>query len=90
MKKSRRLETTIFTEEDREKVIFFWNNRNARRKQSGTLIWWFKEWLDKNDLHDKAQLIMHTDPKDPHGQDLITLLKHLELKTDKFSFSLKK
>ncbi len=26
-----------------KKKIFFWNNRNARRKQSGTLIWWFKE-----------------------------------------------
>ena len=25
-----------------KKKIFFWNNRNARRKQSGTLIWWFK------------------------------------------------
>ncbi len=25
------------------KKIFFWNNRNARRKQSSTMIWWFKE-----------------------------------------------
>ena len=65
--------------EDREKVIFFWNNRNARRKQSGTLIWWFKEWLDKKNLHDKAQLIMHTDPKDPHGQDLEHIVNHLGL-----------
>ena len=30
-----------------DKMIFFWNNRNARRKQSGTLIFWFKEFLDK-------------------------------------------
>ena len=66
-------------EEDREKVVFFWNNRNARRKQSGTLIWWFKEWLDKEDLHDKAQLIMHTEPKDPHGQDLEHIINHLGL-----------
>ena len=51
------------------KKIFFWNNRNARRKQSGTLIWWFKEWLDKVG-HDKATLLMHTDARDPHGQDL--------------------
>ena len=65
--------------EDREKVIFFWNNRNARRKHSGTLIWWFKEWLDKEDLHDKAQLIMHTEPKDPHGQDLEHIIRHLGL-----------
>ena len=51
------------------KMVFFWNNRNARRKQSGTLIFWFKEFLDKVG-HDKACLIMHTDPKDPNGQDL--------------------
>jgi len=66
-------------EEDREKVIFFWNNRNARRKQSGSLIHWFKDFLDKYDLHEKAQLIMHTDPKDPHGQDLEHIIQHLGL-----------
>ena len=66
-------------ESDQEKVIFFWNNRNARRKQSGTLIFWFKEWLDKHNLHDKAQLIMHTEPRDPHGQDLHHIIEHLEL-----------
>jgi hypothetical protein len=70
---------TTLPEQDRDKVIFFWNNRNARRKQSGTLIWWFKEWLDKKDLHDKAQLIMHTEPKDPHGQDLEHIINHLGL-----------
>jgi len=58
------------------KKIFFWNNRNARRKQSGTLIWWFKEWLDKVG-HDKAVLLMHTDPQDPHGQDLPHLIEKL-------------
>ncbi len=64
---------------DSNKFIAFWNNRNARRKQSGTLLWWWKEWLDKRDLHDKAQLIMHTDPKDPHGQDLTQIAEHLGL-----------
>jgi len=59
-----------------KKKIFVWNNRNARRKQSGTLIWWFKEWLDKVG-HNKATLVMHTDAKDPHGQDLPHLINHL-------------
>jgi glycosyltransferase involved in cell wall biosynthesis len=58
------------------KKVFFWNNRNARRKQSGTVLWWFKEWLDKVG-HDKAILLMHTDPRDPHGQDLPYLIEHL-------------
>jgi len=60
------------------KKIFFWNNRNARRKQSGTLIWWFKEWLDKVG-HDKATLVMHTDARDPHGQDLPHIIDTLGL-----------
>jgi len=64
------------TNKNPDKKIFFWNNRNARRKQSGTLIWWFKEWLDEVG-HDKAMLLMHTDPKDPHGQDLPHLIEHL-------------
>ena len=58
------------------KTIFFWNNRNARRKQSGTLIWWFKEFLDEVG-HDKAMLVMHTDARDQHGQDLPLLIQHL-------------
>ena len=58
------------------KKIFFWNNRNARRKQSGTLIWWFKEWLDEVG-HDKATLVMHTDPRDQHGQDLPHIIEKL-------------
>jgi len=77
-------------EEDRDKVVFFWNNRNARRKQSGTLIFWFKEWLDKENLHDNACLIMHTEPKDPHGQDLEHIIQHLGLKDRQVMLSTKK
>ncbi|MAH49811.1 hypothetical protein CMI37_28585 [Candidatus Pacearchaeota archaeon] len=61
---------------DYDKKLFFWNNRNARRKQSGTLIYWFKEWLDKVG-HDKATLLMHTDARDPHGQDLPHIIEHI-------------
>lgn len=63
---------------NKEKMIFFWNNRNARRKQSGTLIWWFKDFLDRVG-HDNATLIMHTDPKDQHGQDLEAIIHELGL-----------
>lgn len=68
---------------DSEKFIAFWNNRNARRKQSGTLLFWWKEWLDKRDLHQKAQLIMHTEPTDPHGQDLSHIVNQLGLDSDR-------
>ena len=70
--------TSELSDTKKEKKIFFWNNRNARRKQSGTLIWWFKEWLDKVG-HDKATLPMHTDAKDAHGQDLPHIITHLNM-----------
>jgi len=68
--------TTIPNSKD--KMTFFWNNRNARRKQSGSLIFWFKEFLDKVG-HDKAVLLMHTDPGDVHGQNLTAIINDLEL-----------
>jgi glycosyltransferase involved in cell wall biosynthesis len=71
------------------KKIFFWNNRNARRKQSGTLVWWFKEWLDKVG-HDKAILVMHTDARDPHGQDLPHIIEHLGAHRGQIILSTKK
>ncbi len=80
----------VLPEDDRDKFIVFWNNRNARRKQSGTLIYWWKDWLDKRDLHGKAQLIMHTEPKDPHGQDLEYIVHHLGLNKKQVLFSTQK
>lgn len=65
-------------EKDHNRMVFFWNNRNARRKQSGSLIYWFKDFLDVVG-HDKAMLIMHTDPKDPNGQDLVAIIEELKL-----------
>ena len=60
-----------------DRFIFFWNNRNARRKQSGSLIWWFNTFLKQTGK--KATLIMHTEPKDVHGQDLHAILAELNL-----------
>jgi glycosyltransferase involved in cell wall biosynthesis len=74
---------------DKDKFILFWNNRNARRKMSGTLIFWFKEFLDKVG-HDKATFIMHTDPKDPNGQDLKAIVEHLGLTNGQVLFSTEK
>lgn len=69
-----------------EKFVCFWNNRNARRKQSGTLMFWFKEFLDKVG-HENATLLMHTDPKDPNGQDLELILEKLNLKKGQIMLS---
>jgi len=72
------LRTRVLGTDNSPKKLFFWNNRNARRKQSGTIIWWFKEFLDDVG-HDKAVLLMHTDARDPHGQDLPHLIETLGL-----------
>ena len=72
-----------------DKFLVFWNSRNARRKMSGSLIFWFKDFLDKVG-HDKATLLMHTDPKDPHGQDLEAIIGELGLTNGQVMFSLKK
>ena len=62
--------------EDEDRFTFFWNNRNARRKQSGTLIHWFNEFADEVGP-DNVRLIMHTDPKDIHGQDLVAIMDNI-------------
>ena len=74
---------------DPDKFVFFWNNRNARRKQSGSLIFWFKTFLDRVG-HDKACLVMHTDVKDQHGQNLEAIIKNLGLINGEVQFSTQK
>ena len=70
--------------------VVFWNNRNARRKQSGTLLWWWSEWIDKRNLSGKAQLIMHTNPYDAHGQNLNHIATELGMTNREVVFSTKK
>lgn len=60
-----------------DRFVFFWNNRNARRKQSGSLLWWYGQFLKKTNT--KCTLVMHTDPRDMHGQDLHAIMKELNL-----------
>jgi glycosyltransferase involved in cell wall biosynthesis len=83
----KKIREKLLPKEDQDKLIFLWNNRNARRKQSGTVVWWFNEWMEENSLHDKVKLIMHTDPNDNHGQDLVHIVEHLGLKNNEISFS---
>lgn len=74
----RRNNKLAYKKNGEKKFIFFWNNRNARRKMSGSVVWWFSEFLDKIG-RDNACLIMHTEPKDPNGQDLEAIMERLEM-----------
>ena len=79
----------VNTPERVEYFTFFWNSRNARRKQSGSLIFWFKELIDKLG-HNRVNLIMHTDVKDVHGQDLEQIINFLGLTNGEVVFSTEK
>ncbi len=62
--------------EDDKRVTFFWNNRNARRKMSGSLVFWFNEFAEEVGP-ENVRLLMHTNPKDPNGQDLTEIIAAL-------------
>lgn len=57
-----------------KKFILFWNNRNARRKQTGDVVASFAKFADKVG-RDNVALMMHTSVHDPEGQDIIAVAK---------------
>jgi glycosyltransferase involved in cell wall biosynthesis len=57
-----------------KKFILFWNNRNARRKQTGDVIASFSRFA-KIVGKDNVSLMMHTSVSDPEGQDIISVSK---------------
>ena len=78
-----------FMPEAKDKFIVFWNNRNARRKMPGSLLFYFNEFLNQVG-RDKAQLIMHTDPHDQHGPNLEAILHNLGLVNGEVKLSTQK
>ena len=63
---------------DDNKVLFFWNNRNTKRKHPTTLLWWFKEFAEEVGK-ENVTLLLHTDPKEAVGSDIEHNLKELGL-----------
>jgi len=72
-----------------DKFLVYWNNRNARRKQPGAVIYWFNDFLNKVGK-DKAVLLMHTEPSDPNGPNLQAIIEELGLINGEVLFSLQK
>ena len=52
--------------------VFFWNNRNIRRKQPADLILAYKTFCDTlpKEKSDKCVLLMNTQASDENGTDL--------------------
>lgn len=68
----------VFDEKKYDFVLFY-NNRNIRRKQPSDVIYSFKLFCDKlsKEKADKCLLLMHTNPIDENGTDLVAVVNDL-------------
>lgn len=76
--------------EHRDSFVALYVSRNARRKRPSDLMHSWKMFLDglSEEEREKAVLVMHTDPNDHEGANLIHVLELLELQNNvKFSSS---
>jgi glycosyltransferase involved in cell wall biosynthesis len=57
--------------------VFYWSNRNIRRKQPADVIYSFKLFCDSigEEKAKKVALLMHTQPVDDNGTDLPAVIK---------------
>ena len=64
-----------FKEQNNIEFMVFWNNRNIRRKQPGDVILAFKTFVDQLPESDRSKVgsVMHTQPVDENGTDLIAV-----------------
>jgi glycosyltransferase involved in cell wall biosynthesis len=65
-----------------KKFVVMWNNRNIHRKHPGDVVLAYKhmcQLVDKNGGNAKEDcvLLMHTQPVDPNGTDLVSLVSEL-------------
>ncbi len=63
--------------------VGFWVNRNARRKRPADVLWSWKIFLDQlqeRHGHRNASLLMHTDPYDQEGPNLIEVMNMFGIK----------
>ena len=61
-----------------KKFIVMWNNRNARRKQTGDVVACFAKFAKKVGK-DKVALFMHTSVDDPEGQNVIAVARKFDI-----------
>jgi len=75
--------------ENKDKFVVFYNSRNARRKMTSDVVKVFSYLLKAIDKDD-AFLLMHCDPHDQEGADLLAVSRMLGLKPHQISFSNKR
>lgn len=75
-------ENKKFRSDNPNKFIVMWNNRNIHRKHPGDVVLAYKhmcQLIDKNggNAAEDCLLLMHTQPIDPNGTDLLALIGEL-------------
>tara|TARA_B100001094_G_scaffold328895_1_gene390396 strand:- start:425 stop:1678 length:1254 start_codon:yes stop_codon:yes gene_type:complete len=63
----------ILGRENKDNFVLFWVNRNAKRKRPNDVLWAWKMFVDKltDEQKKNVTLIMHTDPLDQEGPNLL-------------------
>ncbi len=85
----RKFKREILGKDREDHFVGIWVNRNAKRKRPGDVLESWKKFVDKLEIetgHRKATLIMHTDPHDHEGPNLILNSEMLGV-TDSVFFS---
>tara|TARA_B100000131_G_scaffold87687_1_gene84536 strand:- start:18927 stop:20186 length:1260 start_codon:yes stop_codon:yes gene_type:complete len=75
--------------ERKDHFVAFWVNRNARRKRPNDVLWGWAEFVKNvKEKHGKSDvtLLMHTDPQDQEGPNLLATCDHLGI-SDSVVFS---
>jgi len=78
----KKIKSELLGDDRSDHFVGIWVNRNAKRKRPGdVLVSWkrFLEKLDEEHGHKNATLIMHTDPHDQEGPNLLMMSEALEL-----------
>jgi len=73
--------TSLLGHKNEDSFVLFWVNRNARRKRPADLIWAWSLFMEriKKEGKDDAVLLMHTDPNDSEGPNLLSCVDNYDV-----------
>lgn len=80
MQERRMYKSSLLGSDKVDNFVGIWVNRNARRKRPSDVLEAWKIFLDdlkRTKGHQKASLVMHTDPLDQEGPNLYAVCDHL-------------
>lgn len=78
--------SSLLGPDSQDKFVLFWVNRNARRKRPSDLLKAWSLFMEriKSEGKDDAILLLHTDPRDPEGPNLLAVADNLDVTSSCF------